>query len=471
MSEKASRKTFRIRLEAMIQQLRSSIIEGTYSVGEYLPAESLLAKQYELSNNSVRKGLEVLVEEGFIVKIDKVGSRVIKAAERERVTVTVGCTPSIARDLEFTRLLDDFHALHPSIAVKPVTGTADGLFSNRTYIESIKEQMETGAIDIFTLNNMNFNELVERGYTGLLEEQKANAEMYPFLNGAFAVDGTLYVQPVTFSPLVLCYNRNHFREAKLPEPDSGWKWDDLVQAAARLTVPNQKHGFYFFQVSENRWPLFLLQSGQSFPREGELPGDIRGTRLMEGILLCGELTRNRDIFPNYLSESSTDASRLFLEGKISMLLATYSSLNDFKHSDLDYDISPVPFIHIPITLLLSIGMIVNKHSRQKEAAQRFVDYMASRRAQDLIRRHTISIPAMKPAAEDPCPEEFRLNRPRHYSLFREIIPSYRLHSELNWPARAFESLRHLLKMFWSGLIDEHTLNERLTSLRRVDSAD
>ncbi|MBD2865879.1 extracellular solute-binding protein [Paenibacillus oceani] len=469
MSEKASRKTFRARLQTMVQQLRSGIIEGTYSVGDYLPAESTLAEQFQLSNNSVRKGLKVLVEEGFIVKIDKVGSRVIQSAERERITVTVGCMPSITRDLEFMRLLDDFHALHPAVAVKPVTGTTSGLFTSRTYIESIREQMESGSIDIFTLNNMNFNELAESGYTRLLEEQQANAGIYPFLNEAFTADGTLYVQPVTFSPVVLCYNRTHFREAKLPEPDSGWKWNDLVQAAARLTVPGQKHGFYFYQVSENRWPLFLLQSGESFLRDGGLPGDIRGTRLMEGIRLCGELIRDRDIFPGYLSESSTDASRLFLEGKISMMLATYSSLNDLKHSDLDYDLSPVPYIHIPITLLLSIGMIVNKRSKHKEAARQFVDYMTSGRAQSLIRRHTVSIPAMKQAAEAPVPEEPRLNRPRHYSLFREIIPSYRLHSELHWPARDFEPLRHMLKMFWSGLIDEHTLSEEITSLLRKDS--
>jgi multiple sugar transport system substrate-binding protein len=109
-------------------------------------------------------------------------------------------------------------------------------------------------------------------------------------------------------------------------------------------------------------------------------------------------------------------------------------------------------------------MIVNKRSGQKEAAQLFVDYMSSRRAQDLIRRHTLSIPVMKPAAEEPCPEECRLNRPRHFSLFREIIPSYRLHSEMNVPARIFEPLRHLLKIFWSDLIDEETFNDRLETL-------
>lgn len=156
--------------------------------------------------------------------------------------------------------------------------------------------METGAIDIFTVNNMNFNELAECGHLGLLEAQKTNAETYPFVNEAFTADGSLYVQPILFSPVVLCYNRELFRAAKLPEPDSGWKWDDLVRAAERLTVPNEKHGFYFFQVSENRWPLFLLQSGESFTREGNWLSNLRGTRLMEGIRLCGELIRNYAAF-------------------------------------------------------------------------------------------------------------------------------------------------------------------------------
>lgn len=464
MSEKASRKTFHARLQAMVGQLRMGILDGTYPVDDYLPAESALAEQFQLSNNSVRKGLEILVAEGLIVKIDKVGSRVVQTSGRERVTVTVGCTPSISRDLGVAKLVEDFQELHPDIVIKPVTGTASGLFTNRTYADSIREQMGSGAIDLFTVNNMNFNELVEQGYTELLEAQQPSAAAYPFLNAAFSSNGALYAQPLIFSPVVLCYNRSHFREAQLPEPDSSWRWPDLVEAASRLTVPGQKHGFYFYQVSENRWPLFLLQSGQSFGREGDRLADIRGSALMDGIRLCGELTRNPDIFPNYFSESSSDASRLFLDGQISMLLATYSSLNDFQQSDLDYDLSPVPFMSIPITLLFSIGMVMNKHSRNKEAAQLFLNYLASSRAQQIIRLQTVSIPASKPIAEQPCPQAGGINRPRHYSLFREIIPSYRLHGELNLPARAFEPLRHLLKMFWSGLIDEAALAERLTKL-------
>lgn len=469
MREKASRKTFRARLQAMVEQLRGAIIEGAYPVGDYLPSESSLAERFQLSNNSVRKGLDLLVEEGLIVKVDKVGSRVVKAAEREKVVVTVGCTPSIARDMEFAMLLDDFHSLHPSIRVKPVTGTGSGLFTNRTYVESMREHMESGSIDMFTVNNMNFNEFTECGHIGLLAPQQANPDMYRFLNDSYTVDGTLYAQPLIFSPVVLCYNKAHFRDARLPLPDSGWTWSDLVAAAKRLTVPNLRHGFYFFQVSENRWPLFLLQSGESFSRDENGLSGIRGTRLMEGVRLCGELIHNRDIFPSYFSESSTDASRLFLEGKISMMLATYSSLNDFKHADIDYDISPVPFLAAPITLLVSIGMIVSRHSGQEEAARLFLDYVSSRRAQDLIRKHTVSIPAMKAAAEEPCREEGGLNRPDHYALFREIIPSYRLHSELNLPAQSFEPLRHLLKMLWSGLVDEETFDARLSSLARPDS--
>ncbi|MBD2865344.1 extracellular solute-binding protein [Paenibacillus oceani] len=462
--EKASRKTFRSRLQGMIDQLRTQITEGHYELGDYLPAESALAEQYMLSNNSVRKGLDVLVGEGFIVKVDKVGSRVVKGVKRKQTVVSVGCTPSISRDLVFERLIDDFQSLHPSIRVKPVTGTAERPFANSTYIEAIRAHMEADEIDVFTINTMSFNELAESGYTGLLEPQKASGDMYPFLNAAYSIDDVLYAQPLIFSPVVLCYNRTHFREAGLPEPDSSWRWSDLVRAAARLTTPNQKHGFYFFQVSENRWPLFLLQSGESFEWDGDRLRSIRGTKLMEGVRLCGELTRNRDIFPNYVSESSTDESRLFLEGKISMLLAPYNSLNDFKHTDLDYDISPVPFLDRPATLMFTVGVMVNRQSGRKAAAQTFVDYLASARAQEIIRRESLSIPAIKAIAEETDFSDSGLNRPKHYALFREIIPSYRVHAELNIPVRVFKQLPHLLKLFWSELMDEETLDERLSAL-------
>ncbi|TMV43510.1 extracellular solute-binding protein [Paenibacillus mesophilus] len=464
MSETTDRKAFRVRLQTMIDEVRDRIRDGTYPKDSYLPSESALAKQFQLSNNSVRKGLAQLVEEGLIKKVDKVGSRVTGAKHYKKTTLNVVGYPMNNRDLDFTGIIEEFQALYPSIQITWNEHVPRETFALGQYLPSIVKYIRQATADLILLDHLQFRELIENGHADLLNEVEPAEETFSFLNEAFSVEGRMYVQPVIFSPVVLGYNREHFRQAGLQEPDSGWTWDDLVRAATRLTVPNERNGFYFYRISENRWPLLLLQSGMPFAGadEAEEKRNYAGTRLLDSIRLYGKLTGNNAFFPNYMAESPHDTSRLFLEGKISMTLLTYSSMNDLKHSDLDYDISAVPFIHYPVSLLTIMGIIVNKNSQNKEAAQLFADFIRSRETQESIRRRTLSLPAMKPAAIMPIRDDF--NRPIHDSLFREIIPSYRTTSDLNMPVSKFKPLLNVLKLFWSDLIDETALCEQLKQL-------
>lgn len=76
MTSKPSRTTFRQRLDEMVTVLRDDIITGRRAAGDYLPSEVALAEQFQLSKNSVRKGLERLVEEKLIEKVPRVGNRI-----------------------------------------------------------------------------------------------------------------------------------------------------------------------------------------------------------------------------------------------------------------------------------------------------------------------------------------------------------------------------------------------------------
>lgn len=439
------RKSFQVRLQHMIDRLRNDIRHGAYSPGELLPSEMKLAKQFHLSNKSVRKGLDTLVGEGLIAKIDRVGSRVTYNTLQPQTSLSFGYSSSIERDFVLPSLLEDFHSLHPSIRVKevPLRSTAD-------YMSTVKEYMENGLLDAFTLNTLDFQNIVDSRCTHMLEPMNPDAQMYRFAKEAFAHDRLLLAKPVIFSPIMLAYNRSHFQESNVPEPDGSWTWDDAVAHAAALTVPGKRHGLYFHLLSDNRWPALLLQSG---------------TRFLKSIRLSKELIDNRKIFPRYLSENSDDVNDLFAQGKVSMILTTYMSLNDFKDTNLNYDVSPLPYIYESRSLLNVIGAAVNRNSKQKEAAMLLVDYLGSPRAQALIREKSLSLPALKQAAEaplEPSGAPNSLNRPSRFFMFREIMSSYRLHRDLNLTTASFNALRSLLKQYWFDLIDEQTLCNQIS---------
>lgn len=457
-----SRATFSARLQEMVLDLRQQIADGDYKPGDYLPAETELVEKYNLSNKSVRKGLDQLLAEGWIVKINRVGSQVTNRAA-ETLTVTLGTYGTIERDFHLTALLEDFQALHPGLRVKTVRlSTVEYQGINRDYLQS-------GLVDALTINNMDFMCSEHSGSTRLLEPLTPDPGVYGFASEAFESEGLLLARPIVFSPVLLAYNREHFRQAGVPEPDGSWTWAEALKHASALTVPGERHGLYFHLLSDNRWPAFLLQSGLRFEPDAGGFVELHGTRLLESIRLCKRIITDPGVFPNYMSENSHDVNELFMQGKVSMILTNYMTLNEIKHSAIDYDISPLPYLYEPRSLMTVIGVAVNAAAKHKEAAKQLVDYLASTRAQAILRRDTLSLPARKRVAEapaDPAPEA--MNRPARYYLFREIMASYRLHRELNFPLRTFALLRQQLKKYWAGILTEEELCEQVRGLWRDD---
>ncbi|MDF2718610.1 MAG: GntR family transcriptional regulator, partial [Paenibacillus sp.] len=324
-TDKPSRKSFDARLKRMVDRLRADIRNGTYSPGDYLPSEKALTEQFQLSNKSVRKGLETLIGEGLIVKLDRVGSRVTDSAPGASITLTLGYTSSIERDIALSALLDDFHTLHPSIRVKPLQ-----VKSVSNYLSAVKEYMDNGLIDVFTLNNLDYQSVLDKGDLKRLQRLDTDPQLYRFAQEAFLYEGKPYARPLVFSPIILAYNRTHFRNSGVPEPDGSWTWEDAMRHAAALTEPGQRHGLYFYLLSDNRWPAFLLQSGDRFEADAGNDFRLADSRLLESIRLCKRIISDPGIFPNYMSENSDDVNELFKQGKVSMIMTNYMTINDFK---------------------------------------------------------------------------------------------------------------------------------------------
>lgn len=459
------RATFQQRLETMIRQLREDILTGQRKAGEYLPSEVTLGKMYGLSNKSVRTGLSVLVEEGLIQKIPRVGNLVTLPAGHPKVVqrlrlITHNVTE---RDLEFSALLRAFEQKYPDIQVQVTT-----LPSSR-YSQTVKQQIEAGTVDAFMISTRDFQQFKEWGDLELLEsfEPEHPDRIYPFVSGTFMHEGRLKAKSVAFSPIVLLYNVQHFRETGISEPDSGWTWDDLLRAAKRLERPGERLGFYFHLTSYNRWPIFLLQQDVQFSHlpDGRLAFD-RG-KFLEAIRTCRTVLDHREIIPAFLSENDGDAEQLFLKEKVSMILTSYFSLNKLKSAGLPIDVSPLPYSGTPKTMLLTVGLAVCAHSQAKPAALKLAEFVSSEEAQHLIRRSSLSLPAARSAAEQRCDGR----EPSRFHLYREIIPAYRTFAELGLSVNELHRLASILKLYWAYLENETIVCARVERLNLEPDGD
>ncbi|CAM4205100.1 multiple sugar transport system substrate-binding protein [Paenibacillus endophyticus] len=455
MKNKHSRKTFRLRQDEMLQQLRNEIITGKRAEGQYLPSEKSLSDQFGLSNKTVRTVLDALVDEQLIEKLPRVGNRVVNLGERQKMTIKLGHHGTTLLEAGLSDLLAAFHNEYPHIQVQDVTLPAHSP-------DVMKPYMDYGMIDVMTLNDSEFQDFVETNSGSYLAPLEEMPDMYPFLTDVFRVNGELLSQPFMFSPAILCYNRNHFELEGLLEPDGSWDWDELFDAANQLNIDNERIGFHFSVSQRNRCAVFLLQSGAIFEKRSDGCVKLCGTAMMEGIRYYKDMIANRmtSLLPK--QDTNFHAEELFAQGKISMMITTYLSLNRIRESGIDYDVAQLPHLKVPATHLISIGLSVNKQSPHVEAARVLVDFLTSHKAQLLIRQKTLSLPSLKTAAEWAGHEDGY--RPARFNMYREIIPTFRYNSELGLTESEWNLFFNEALTYWSGLETEASFCSRVEAL-------
>lgn len=442
MTDRPRRSTFRKRYEEMMITLRNEIITGIWEEGSYLPSEFDIAERFELSKNSVRKGLDLLVSEGFIEKIPRIGNRIQKSPMG--VTIKFGYYQSLLDEADLKSLIDEFHKQHPLIRINMIP-----MPLNHTH-PTMRDYVESEDIDVMSINNQNFELFVNPDAPpDLLEPMQQPEGIYPILTEPFMRDGTLYVQPFLFSPVILCYNKQHFAEKHVPEPDSSWTWDTIKKVAKQLSNGSDHYGFFFHFLSDNRWPIFLLQNNVRFNRGNDTTKQLEldESALQESLQVSMDLLEQ--VFPPFISENDDDAEMLFCQQKVSMILTSYFCLNMIKDVDFAYDISPLPYLGTPKTLLIVIGLAVNKHSKNKQAAQTFINFMMSYETQLKIRQNTLSIPSLKSAAE--WDGQGGIKQPSRYFVYRETFPSFGYHTALNVTYSELGDIRQRIKLYLSKM--------------------
>ncbi|WP_010274343.1 extracellular solute-binding protein [Paenibacillus senegalensis] len=448
---KPDRKTFQERSNLLLSHIRTKLSNGTYQIGDYLPSETALAEQFELSKNSVRAVMERLVEEGLIRKIPRVGTQVVSLAEQ--TVLRFGLYPSMESETKMPELLELFQQKHPEIRLEVITLP----YANP---EAIRQFIMHGIVDVMAMNHFDYLYFRQNQLFSLLESYPLKESTYPFLNELFAEeDGRSVVRPFIFSPVIMCYNLNHFREERVFEPDSSWSWQDLRSTLRKLCRPNQypkRYGFFFRLASINRWPILLLQNGASFERgDGKLK--LPDPSMLDPFHEMRELMHEDGLFPLVMSFSHHDVEKLFKQQKVSVILTTYYRLNELADADFPFDIAQLPRARGGQTLLLSTGLAVSAASSLKKEAERLADFMLSEEVQTLIRRHTLTLPAEKRIAEGVRTE--LEHTPKRFEIYREMIPNFATHDQLGLTTEEIEVFGTSLEQYFSKLADEEELLE------------
>ncbi len=222
--------------------------------------------------------------------------------------------------------------------------------------------------------------------------EKVAIENYPTdIWDIYSLDGKNYAVPKDVDTIALWYNKTMFDAAGLAYPDETWTWEDLCDAAQKLTIKEGdetvQYGFCMssddYQEGYGNWIYSYggsmidydpLQSGF------DKPETIEAMELLDGLLKSGAMP-SQDV----ISENAKDV--LFSSGKVAMSTMGSWMLAGLKAND--YVVENCDCVVLPKSsktderacIYNGLGWAAAANTDMPEAAWQCIEYLGSEAAQ------------------------------------------------------------------------------------------
>jgi multiple sugar transport system substrate-binding protein len=303
-------------------------------------------------------------------------------------------------DSEFARLVQrlyrGFESENPGVRlqVEKIPGSQE--YATKLVFAHVSGSMPEAP----TLDASSAAPFIEHGILADLSGRMASGpreeEFWPNVVDMFRRGTAVYAVPIDFTPVVLYYNRAHFREAGIRPPDTAWDLADFVAAARELTrdgrsgldMPNWMPG----------WIPWVWNHGADVldPSGSKATGHLDSPATLEALTYMADLVLRHKVAPS-LSEMAAAGVDYFASGRASMMLSGHWELVGLQSASgvamEDVGVMPVPgrVRGQSVTVMYGAGLSLAAASKEPEAAWEFVRYWTSRRVQSAYNSSGIAV--------------------------------------------------------------------------------
>ena len=207
--------------------------------------------------------------------------------------------------------------------------------------------------------------------------------------GLYTYDDKYYAVPKDVDTIALWYNKTLFDEAGLEYPTADWTWDDVTEAAKKLTKDDgSQYGLamgngsnqdgYYNMVYDNGGYIInddKTQSGWDDPKT------IEAMQTMEGWI-------NDGVMPSLETMSENGNDVLFESGKVAMI--TQGSWMLAAYRDNEYTAANCDCVELPksattgrrASIYNGLGWAASATTEQPDEAWQLIEYLGSKEAQE-----------------------------------------------------------------------------------------
>ncbi len=225
------------------------------------------------------------------------------------------------------------------------------------------------------------------------------------------VDGKVWGVPHGINPIALVYNKKLFQDASIPFPTDDWTYQDLIDAAQKLTKDEDKdgnpevYGFLSSQGITQGWFPWIKSKGGQALDSTLTKAAFDDPKTLEGVTLWSDLVNKYKVSPTESVNKALGGDiQMFGNGKAAMYFLQFSlaeALLNKNFPDLDYDAVKIPkgFDGKRFVPMVSNDWVVFSKAKQeaKDAAWLWIKHYVSEESQNIVAESGGALPLMKSA--------------------------------------------------------------------------
>lgn len=352
------------------------------------------------------------------------------------------------------RVRKQFEAEYPNIKIEMITDNWSDYF-NRLRNEWVGDK----APDVMFLDNIptwagqgyleNINPLIER-------DKLDTTDFYKGLLDMFRYNGALYGLPRDNDTKVIYVNKELLKDAGIELPKAGWSWQDLREAARKLTKRDASGNVtqYGFAFEPNWWRLWVWQNGGALYDNFSPP--MPPTKLLldspegiEAMQFWADLINIDKVTPSFAEMNSGDKiAELFKTRKLAMAFGNHSQVALYGQTmGLKWDVVPLPAAKKRVNILGGAGYVMSKSSKHKEEAWTFLKWLTGPVGQAIFADTGVMVPSRKSVREDNI---YLRQQPYNTKVFLEETELGQPYPEFLLSAKVDSILNEQLQPIWEG---------------------
>ena len=250
----------------------------------------------------------------------------------------------------------------------------------------------------------------------IAKSEKVDMSNYmPEITELYTYDGSYYAVPKDYDTIALWYNKKMFDDAGLEYPNENWTWDDLYEAAKKLTN-GDKYGFCMNTSNDQDTYYNMVYSmGGYIVNDDHTKSGYDDANTIKAMDYVGKLLK--DCCPPATTMSETGTDVMFQSGTVAMI--TQGSWMTAGFLDNEYlvencDVAILPYdktTGMRTSICNGLGWAASADTKRPDDCWKLIEWLGSKEMQEKQAELGVTMSAYEGTSDKwvKCTDKFNLN--------------------------------------------------------------